>query len=118
MRSLQPMESDCRVEQHRRNFMSATALKENVYADYYDERWNADLLQRHPPGQNDCAVLRIPSCLRLVARAALERFHELDQVLPFLGGQSQIEVLVIVLDDFVQRLEAAVVVETSALAAP
>ena len=50
--------------------------------------------------------------------AALQRFHELDQFLSFLRGQTQVEVLVIVLNDFVQRLEAAVVVEATALAAP
>jgi hypothetical protein len=59
-----------------------------------------------------------PACFTFLVRTALERFHELGQFLPFLGGQSQVEVLVIVLDDLLQGLEAAVVVETTALTAP
>ena len=51
-------------------------------------------------------------------QAALERFHKLDQFLSFLWGQSEVEVLVIMLNDLVKGLEAAVVVETTALPAP
>ena len=52
------------------------------------------------------------------AVSALQRFQELDQVLPFLRGQAEFQVLVIVLNDLIQSLKAAVVVEATALAAP
>jgi hypothetical protein len=51
-------------------------------------------------------------------QAGLERFQELYELLPFLPGESQLHVLVIVRDDCVQRLETAVMIEAALLMAP
>lgn len=47
-----------------------------------------------------------------------KRLEEFHQILGFLVSQLKLEVLVIVLNDLIQGLEAAVVEEATALAAP
>jgi hypothetical protein len=48
----------------------------------------------------------------------LKRFQELHQILVFLFSESQLQVLVIVLNNLFQSLEAAIVVEPAFLVAP
>lgn len=48
----------------------------------------------------------------------LQRLQEFRQVFLFLIGQLQFEMLVIVNDDFVQRLESPIVIEAALLVGP
>ena len=51
-------------------------------------------------------------------KSLLKRLEEFHEVLGFLVSQLKFEVLVIVLNDLVEGLEAAVVEKATALAAP
>lgn len=51
-------------------------------------------------------------------KSELQRLEEFHEILGFPVSQLKLEMLVIVLNDLVEGLEAAVVVETTALAAP
>ena len=47
-----------------------------------------------------------------------EGLKELHQILPFSLRQAQVHVLIIVIDDIVEGLKAAIMVKTTALSAP
>src|SRR5215467_5061309 len=89
----------------------------STQAEHQRKHCKHSSMQRSTVGL-DAVVVAIGISFRICTPAGLERFHELDQVLPFLRGQSEVEVLVIVLDDLVQCLEPPIVVEATALAAP